>query len=187
MEELEDSEPTAKFLKYMNNLFDCLNRRYAGEGIRPGSPDIDVSIAFPSLTIYRAVAFHVTLFLQTIKEAISFLDSWESEVKNGDIKEENFLTKETAEGLQVTLHAILGIIDYLPNVCGFTFVLTAKLTQDILEASLHLRVTSIPLMGSSSHSRIDCDSFLKYVLDAVAFPTSRWTRLPFHLHDFNMM
>ena len=42
-EELEDSEPTEDFYLYMNNLFDCLNRRYPGEGIRPGSPDIDVS------------------------------------------------------------------------------------------------------------------------------------------------
>lgn len=43
-EELEDSQPTAKFSKYMNNLFDCLNRKYPGEGIRSHSPDINVSI-----------------------------------------------------------------------------------------------------------------------------------------------
>jgi len=42
-EELEDSEPTAKFSLFLNNLFDCLNRRYPGEGIKHDSPDIDVS------------------------------------------------------------------------------------------------------------------------------------------------
>jgi len=41
-EELEDSEPTAKFSLFLNNLFDCLNRRYPGEGIKPDSPDINV-------------------------------------------------------------------------------------------------------------------------------------------------
>jgi len=43
VEELEDSEPTEKFTLYINNLFDSLNRRYPGEGIYPGSPDIEVS------------------------------------------------------------------------------------------------------------------------------------------------
>ena len=42
-EELEDSKPTELFSKYVNNLFDALNRRYPGEGIHPGSPDLDVS------------------------------------------------------------------------------------------------------------------------------------------------
>lgn len=42
-EELEDSESTQKFTKYVNDLFDVLNRRYPGEGIKPGSPDIEVS------------------------------------------------------------------------------------------------------------------------------------------------
>ena len=44
VEELEDSEPTAKFSRYINDLFDSLNRRYAEEGIRASSIDIDVSI-----------------------------------------------------------------------------------------------------------------------------------------------
>ena len=42
-EELEDSLPTEKFARYLNGLFDALNRRYPGEGIKPGSSDIDVS------------------------------------------------------------------------------------------------------------------------------------------------
>lgn len=42
-EELEDSEPTAKFSLFLNNLFDCLNRRYPGEEIKHDSPDINVS------------------------------------------------------------------------------------------------------------------------------------------------
>jgi len=42
-EELEDSEATEKFARYLNNLFDALNRRFPAEGIKPGSADIDVS------------------------------------------------------------------------------------------------------------------------------------------------
>jgi len=50
-EELEDSEPTAMFSLYLNNLFDCLNRRYPGEGIKHGSPDIDVSQTYCFRTV----------------------------------------------------------------------------------------------------------------------------------------
>ena len=64
------------------------------------------------------------------------MDDWEKELINGVIKDEQFLTKETAEGLRVTLHSIIGIIKYLHEECGFSFVLTAKLTQDVLEVSL---------------------------------------------------
>lgn len=72
-----------------------------------------------------------------MKEGIAFLDSWESEVKNGEISGKDFLTQETAEGLRVTLHSIIEIIEYLHSVCGLSYVLTAKLTQDVLEVSLY--------------------------------------------------
>lgn len=53
-DELEDSEPTAMFSLYLNNLFDCLNRRYPGEGIKYNSPDIDVS----KLVNYKTYFIH---------------------------------------------------------------------------------------------------------------------------------
>ncbi|KAF0736554.1 Uncharacterized protein FWK35_00031513, partial [Aphis craccivora] len=108
-EELEDSEPTAMFSLYLNNLFDCFNRRYPGEGIKHSSPDID-------------------------KVPIILIDSWEMEVSKNMILPDNYLTKETAEGLRVTLQSMFAFIEYLYTV-GFDFVLTSKANQDKIEVS----------------------------------------------------
>ena len=72
-------------------------------------------------------------YFQTIREGITFLDKWESEMKDGIIKADDFLTPETAEGLRVTLHSTLELIEFLHNVAGFKYVLTAKFNQDRLE------------------------------------------------------
>ena len=72
--------------------------------------------------------------LQTIKNAITFLDTWESEVKNLTIAEAAFLSKDTAEGLRVTLQSTLDII-HLLHRAGYKYVLTAKVNQDKLEVS----------------------------------------------------
>jgi len=75
------------------------------------------------------------LIFQTIKEGIAFLDAWESEVNNGSICEKAFLTRETAEGLQVMLYSTLDLIHLLHNI-GYKYVLTAKMNQDKLEVSI---------------------------------------------------
>ncbi|CAI6377628.1 unnamed protein product [Macrosiphum euphorbiae] len=46
VEELDDCKPTSKFVLHMNNLFDSLNRKYTGEGIKSNSPDIKVNLKF---------------------------------------------------------------------------------------------------------------------------------------------
>ena len=64
------------------------------------------------------------------------MDNWESEVKDGKISPDDFLTPETAEGLRVTLHSTLDIIELLHSV-GYKYVLTAKINQDRLEVSFN--------------------------------------------------
>lgn len=44
-----------------------------------------------------------------------------------------FLIQLTAEGLLVTMLSMLEISEYLLNQCGFKYVLTGKLNQDLLE------------------------------------------------------
>lgn len=58
-----------------------------------------------------------------------------NEMLNSIISKKNFLTKETAEGLRVTLNSTIELIEYLHNV-GFDYVLTAKANQDRIEVSL---------------------------------------------------
>ena len=59
-----------------------------------------------------------------------FLDEWESEVNAGIISKDDFLTKDTAQGLRVTLHSTLNLIEFLHSV-GYKYVLTAKINQDL--------------------------------------------------------
>lgn len=56
------------------------------------------------------------------------------EVSKKNILPDNFLTNETAEGLRVTLHSTIGLIEYLHCV-GFDYVLTAKANQDKIEVN----------------------------------------------------
>lgn len=48
------------------------------------------------------------------------------------ITEEQFLTKNTSEGLRMTIKSTIDLIGYL-HTCGFDYVLTAKMNQDCLE------------------------------------------------------
>lgn len=56
------------------------------------------------------------------------------EVSKNIILPDNFLSKETAEGLRVTLHSTIALIEYLHTV-GFDYVLTSKANQDKIEVT----------------------------------------------------
>ena len=81
------------------------------------------------LYIYKHVIFEV------MNDALEWLDNWEDNLNNNIIKEDEFLTKQTAEGLRVTLKSTIDLVNYLLNDCGFAYVLTSKLNQDCLEVS----------------------------------------------------
>lgn len=44
-----------------------------------------------------------------------------------------FLSNSTAEGLRVTLQSTVDLVDYLSAKCGFTYIITSRLSQDKLE------------------------------------------------------
>ncbi|KAF0700687.1 MULE domain-containing protein, partial [Aphis craccivora] len=79
----KDSGETVKFTYIMNDIFDALNRKYPAEGIRPNNNDLKV-----------------------LSEAIVWLDEWESNVSKGLIEENYFLTRQTYEGLRITIGTI---------------------------------------------------------------------------------
>jgi len=59
-------------------------------------------------------------------------------LKDNLICDAEFLTKQTAEGLKITLQSTIDLIDVLLNDYGFNYVLTAKINQDCLEV-LHFK------------------------------------------------
>jgi len=52
---------------------------------------------------------------------------------DGSIGPEEFLTKQTAQGLRVTITSTIDLSKYLLETCGYDYVLTGKMCQDQLE------------------------------------------------------
>ncbi|CAI6359121.1 unnamed protein product [Macrosiphum euphorbiae] len=75
---------------------------------------------------------NVKLATQVLEEAMIFIDQWESNMLNNKINESDFLTKQTAEGLRVTIQSTIDLTTYLLDI-GFHYVLTNKMNQDKLE------------------------------------------------------
>lgn len=77
-------------------------------------------------------------FDQILEESLKKLNDWEQNVHSGAISENYFLTKQTAEGLRVTIKSTLELVQYLTLNVGFDYVSTGRLNQDSLEV-WHLR------------------------------------------------
>lgn len=148
---MNDCEATIIFSKRINDLFDALNRRYSLEGIRENSNDFKVSKT-------SAIACVVTLSLwyncKVLEDSLQFLNKWENMVIDGKIKDEEFLTRSTADGLRVTILSTIELSNYLLKN-KFKYVLTAKMNQDPLEVSLFFILIVIVALKSA------CCTFLK--------------------------
>lgn len=57
-------------------------------------------------------------------------------MKEGIITSDEFLTRQTAEGLRVTLKSMIDITEYLIGKFNFTNVLSGVINQDPLEVCL---------------------------------------------------
>ncbi|XP_026826555.1 uncharacterized protein LOC113562198 [Ooceraea biroi] len=96
----------------------------------------------PKLTINHLILtnmakMRVPLAAQILEESLNKLNTWEQHVQNGDISEKKFLTRQTADGLRVTIKSTLDIVNYLTLDAGFDSVLTGRLNQDSLEVFLN--------------------------------------------------
>jgi len=54
------------------------------------------------------------------------------------IREDEFLTISTYEGLKITIKSTNDLVEYLLNECGFEYVLSAKINQDCLEVKINI-------------------------------------------------
>eukprot|EP00102_Acyrthosiphon_pisum_P022125 XP_016659335.1 PREDICTED: uncharacterized protein LOC107883584 [Acyrthosiphon pisum] len=105
-----ECEDTIKFTLKMNNLFDALNRKFPAEGIKSNSPDLEV-----------------------LRDASNWLNSWERNLEQNLITDNDFLTKQTSEGLRMTIQSTIDLSNFFLNECGFAYVLSNKFNQDRLE------------------------------------------------------
>ncbi|KAH8025845.1 hypothetical protein HPB51_012877 [Rhipicephalus microplus] len=105
-----DVTATVDFTQRMNSLFDALNRQVPKEGLKHGCKNFTV-----------------------LESSLKWLNEWEQMVVDGKIPNTSFLTQSTANGFRVTIMSAFGLSNYLLNECGFTYVLTGKMNQDVLE------------------------------------------------------
>ncbi|XP_039314971.1 uncharacterized protein LOC113005139 [Solenopsis invicta] len=97
--EIEDSTAIADFCEWMNFMFDALNRREYQNGLKVGNKDF--------------------LLLQ---ESLNRLDQWENLMEERIITTNEFLTRQTAEGLRVTLRSMIDITLYLTSKFNFSCI-----------------------------------------------------------------
>lgn len=71
-----------------------------------------------------------------LKEALDWINSWESNLNNNYIGKDDFLTSNTADGLKITLKSTLDAVNYLLYEKNFAYVLTSKFNQDCLEVNI---------------------------------------------------
>lgn len=71
-----------------------------------------------------------------LKEALDWINSWESNLNNNYIGKNDFLTSNTVDGLKITLKSTLDVVNYLLNDKNFAYVLTSKFNQDCLEVNI---------------------------------------------------
>ena len=76
-----------------------------------------------------------------MEEALTWLNAWEERtfVKK-NIDQSDFLTKETAHGLRVTIRSTLDLCKYLIDNYNFQYLLTGKVNQDNLEVMENWRI-----------------------------------------------
>jgi len=106
-----------------------------------------------------------------LKEALTWINTWESNLNNNFIKKDNFLTQATADGLKITIKSTIDIVDYLLNTCNFMYVLMAKLNQDRLEVNLQITILTKILRKSIL---IVIDLILTGVFRY--YPSGSWTK-----------
>jgi len=71
-----------------------------------------------------------------LREALDWINSWESNLNNNYIGKNDFLTSNTVDGLKITLKSTLDVVNYLLNDKNFAYVLTSKFNQDCLEVNI---------------------------------------------------
>ena len=86
---------------------------------------------------------NIMQFLQEIEEAQNWLDNWETYIRTlPEPKQKQFLSRQTCQGLRVTLKSTLDLTQVL--LCeGYSYVLTGKFCQDPLEVSYTVVIIDI--------------------------------------------
>lgn len=117
---------TIKFIRLHDTFFDIFNIANLTDGRNKRKPALD---PFRSINDWR--------FKWLEEEFLKYFNEWDEEVQNLEVpegfeKDKMLLSKETLEGIRITVFSTIGAVKYLLKK-GASFVLTAKFNQDPLE------------------------------------------------------
>ncbi len=73
---------------------------------------------------------------------IQYLTDWHDKASDLDFK---FMSASTYQGFQVTLKTIIEVMIFLTEECGFDYLMTARVNQDMLEVTTFVNSKDTPL------------------------------------------
>ena len=122
-----DCSATDKFCSMMNSFFDCLNVRCTTKGKMKRN-----NFLLP----YTSPDDERFNWLENV--FLKYLNDWQGSIQNrsgnfsAKAKAKMFISKQTFEGLTITVYPIINIIKFLLHE-GMELMLTEKLCQDVIE------------------------------------------------------
>lgn len=73
----------------------------------------------------------MSITMKVIVDFRLYLQNWNNVAKE---KEYRFISNSTYTGFLVTLQTTIDVMDFLSEKCGYSYLMTARLNQDALEA-----------------------------------------------------
>lgn len=117
------TEETAKFVKHMNDFFDCLNAN-------------KVYTKFQFRSVYRAPDDQRLVWLKS--EFIKYFEDWKKwAMSQTDVSEKErkkyFISDQTWEGLQICVNSFVEVVQFALQIPGVDYVVATKFNQDPIE------------------------------------------------------
>ena len=117
------TEETAKFVKHMNDFFDCLNANR-------------VFTKFEFKSVYRAPDDRRLIWLKN--EFLKYFQDWEKwAMSQMDVllkeRKKYFISDQTWEGLQICVNSFVEVVQFSLQIPGVSYVVATKFNQDPIE------------------------------------------------------
>lgn len=140
----EGTEETAKFVKNMNDFFDCMNANR-------------VYTKFEFKSVYRSSTDSRLVWLKT--EFLKYFQDWEKwAMSQTDVppkeRRKYFISDQTWEGLQICVNSFVEVVQFSLQIPGVEYVVATKFNQDPIEKFFgKLR------QGRGAYSAFTCNEF----------------------------
>lgn len=123
VQEKPGTQETAKFVRNMNDFFDCLNAN-------------KVFTKFEFKSVYRSPDDRRLIWLKT--EFLKYFQDWQKWAMSQtdvSIKERKkyFISDQTWEGLQICVNSFVEVVQFSLRILGVHYVVATKFNQDPIE------------------------------------------------------